>query len=678
MVSGGLRRERIQFNEDSLWTGDANPSGEYKTMGAYQNFEYLFIDTGPAATAEVTCESGHPSHRSHEDVDASADGDPATKWCVRTEQQPVTWQLRLVAPQVFDRYSIVSANDASGRDPRTWELAGSHDGIAWTVLDRRADEPPWPARGEARTYTFTNSVAYRVYRFVFQPTPGESHLQVADIRMGEVSSPGESGAALENYERSLALTDGVHRTVFRLDGATHRREVFVSHPDQVLVLRWSADRLGAVTGALRLRGTHGETSSAEGSDLWFAGRLANGLSYEARARVLPRGGRIIADGATLRLDRCDEAVVLLAAATDYAMNAATGWRGEPPGPPVRAQLEAAAARGFDELLLRHTADHRSLFSRVSVRWGVGSAEASALTTDRRLERCRAGELDPGLEALLFQYGRYLLMASSRQPGLPANLQGLGNDSNRPPWMSDYHTDINVQMNYWLAEPANLSECALPFFDLVMAIREPSRAATRAEFGNIRGWTARFSHNIFGGHGWKWNPPASAWYALHFWEHVAFSGDLAFLRETAYPMAREVCEFWIDRLKTLPDGTLVVPNGWSPEHGSVEDGVAHDQQIVWELFNFTARMADMLGVDRDFRDQIVALRDRLAGPKVGRWGQLQEWMVDRDDPKDQHRHTSHLFAVFPGSWISVERTPAWARAARVSLEARGTSGDSRRE
>jgi alpha-L-fucosidase 2 len=301
-----------------------------------------------------------------------------------------------------------------------------------------------------------------------------------------------------------------------------------------------------------------------------------------------------------------------------------------------------------------------------------------LTTDRRLAAYATGALDPELEATLFQMGRYLLIASSRRPGLPANLQGLWNDSNTPPWSSDYHTNINIQMNYWPAEPANLPECALPLFDLVMAMREPSRAATRAAFGNTRGWTARTSHNIFGGHGWEWNIPANAWYALHFWEHYAFSLDKTYLRDVAYPMAKEVCEFWVDHLKKLPDGTLVVPNGWSPEHGPREDGVAHDQQIVWELFTFYVKMADDLAIDREFRNQIAAMRDKLAGPRIGRWGQLQEWMTDRDDPKDQHRHTSHLFAVYPGSQISLTRTPDWAKAASISLQARGTSGDSRRE
>jgi alpha-L-fucosidase 2 len=682
MVFGGTQREQVQFNEDSLWTGDLNPSGDYKTMGAYQNFGDLFIDLDAVAAAPegVSCASGHTPYHEREGVAFSSDGDPKTKWCVEPRGRPVVWMLKRAAPAVVSRYAFTSANDTPPRDPHTWELAGSNDGVSWTVLDRRSGEAPMPGRHETRVYTFTNTAAFSAYRLAFEPTPGVSHFQVGEIRLGDAAPVAAASAepVPDGYGRSLALTDGVHRVTFRAGGAVHLRETLASHPDQVVALRWSAGRPGAVTGMLRLQGAHGETTAADGADLAFSGALANGLAYEARVRVVARGGTVEAGDGTIRLAGCDEVVLLLAAATDYAMDAGAGWRGAPPGPRVRAQLDAAAARGFDGLLARHVADHRALMGRVAVEWGASPAGVRAMPTDRRLDRCKAGEPDPELEALLFQYGRYLLMASSRRPGLPANLQGLWNDSNKPAWSSDYHSNINVQMNYWPAEPANLAECALPFFDLVMAMRGPSRAATQAEFGRVRGWTARTSHNIFGGHGWKWNLPSSAWYALHFWEHVAFGGDRAFLRDTAYPMAKEVCEFWMDHLKTLPDGTVVVPNGWSPEHGPTEDGVAHDQQIVWELFTFTVRMAEILDVDREFRARLAALRDRLAGPKVGRWEQLQEWMEDRDDPKDQHRHTSHLFAVFPGSWISVERTPEWAKAARVSLEARGTSGDSRRE
>jgi alpha-L-fucosidase 2 len=312
-----------------------------------------------------------------------------------------------------------------------------------------------------------------------------------------------------------------------------------------------------------------------------------------------------------------------------------------------------------------------------VEFGQTPADRAALPMTARLKVYAEDPKDPDLEELLFQYGRYLLIGCSRPGTLPANLQGLWNDRNNPPWSSDYHSNINIQMNYWLAEPANLAECHVPFVDLFEAIREPSREASQKSFGKVRGFTLRTSHNIFGGNGWKWNLPASAWYCQHVYEHYAFAGDKEYLRKRAYPLLKETSQFWEDHLKALPDGRLVAPKGWSPEHGPEEDGVAHDQQIIWDLFSNTIEAADALGEDKQYRDHLAGLRDKLVGPQIGKWGQLMEWMVDRDDPKDQHRHTSHLFAVYPGKQISMTRTPEFAAAAKKSLDARGESGDSRR-
>jgi alpha-L-fucosidase 2 len=224
---------------------------------------------------------------------------------------------------------------------------------------------------------------------------------------------------------------------------------------------------------------------------------------------------------------------------------------------------------------------------------------------------------------------------------------------------------------------------LPLFDIIQSQLPLWRQATRAEpefqtsQAEVRGWAVRTSHNIFGGLGWKWDKTANAWYCQHLWWHYEYTNDREFLRITAYPILKETCEFWEDHLKSLPDGRLVVPNAWSPEHGPDEDGVSYSQEIVWDLFNNYVAAADALGVDESYRGKVATMRDKLVTPTIGRWGQLQEWMVDRDDPKDQHRHTSHLFAVYPGRQINMAETPELARAAAVSLKARGTAGDSRR-
>ncbi len=313
----------------------------------------------------------------------------------------------------------------------------------------------------------------------------------------------------------------------------------------------------------------------------------------------------------------------------------------------------------------------SLFGRLSLDLDPDGRDyqKSILPTDQRLANLKTQGPDHGLEALLFQYGRYLMISSSRPGGLPANLQGKWNNSNKPPWRSDYHTDVNVQMNYWIADQANVSECFQPYADWLWSVRGVRADETKAAF-HTRGWTTHANNGIFGGSTWAWIPSSSAWCAQNLWDHYAFTGDKEYLRTRAYPMMKEICEFWLDRLKPLPDGTLVCPNGFSPEHGPREDGVTFDQELVWDLFTNTIDAADALGIDKEFRDTLAAKRAKLLVPKIGRWGQLQEWMVDRDDPHDTHRHLSHLVAVHPGRQITVRGTPALAEAARVSLNARG--------
>ena len=680
MVMGGTRQERIQFNEDSLWTGDENPSGDYDSMGAYQNFGHLvvtFANHTTNAAPTVGCESGHESYYQHESVAFAADGDTTTKWCVEHQNRPVVWQLSLPRGDERDigSYSLTSANDMPGRDPKSWVLEGSQDDTEWIELDRRTDEPQFEQRGMRRTYRISRPGKYLHYRWTVRQVHEGTRFQIAEMQLEGVTV---AGATVNEYRRELDLNSALHHVSYVEGNVTFRREYFASHPAGVIILRYTADHPGAYSGSIQLQDAHEAETRASDDRLMTAGSLSNKLEYESQVRLVGQGGKVYADDhGQIVFEDCDALTVLLSAGTSYAMDAARHWRGEHPHDRLTSLIDRAAARDYAELKAEHLRDYQSLFARVSLNLAKPVAELDDLPTDERLARYQDKTDDPGLEALLFQYGRYLLISSSRPGGLPANLQGLWNESNNPPWHSDYHSNINIQMNYWLAEPANLAECHVPFLDLVWAMCEPSRRATRVEYGDVHGWTARTSHNIFGGHGWKWNVPSSAWYAQHFWEHFAFGRDESYLRQTAYPLMQEICAFWEDHLKELPDGTLVVPNGWSPEHGPVEDGCAHDQQIVWDLFSNAIEAADYLGGDAEFRDRIETLRRRLAGPKIGSWGQLQEWMIDRDDPHDRHRHTSHLFAVYPGRQISLSQTPELAKAAEISLEARGQTGDSRR-
>jgi alpha-L-fucosidase 2 len=508
-----------------------------------------------------------------------------------------------------------------------------------------------------------------------------------------VNLPGHENPA--NYRSDLNLGDALAHVSYRSGGVNYRREYFCSQPDQVLVARFTADQPGSYTGSLELNDAHDAQTVAGKDRLTVRGALNNGLKYETQLIVVPEGGTLATNGATLEFKNCNSLTLVVAAGTDYAMDYAAKYRGPDPHARITRQVEKAAAREYGALKARHEKDFQALFDRVALDVGQSSSNQIALPTDVR-KLPAAGMTDPGLEALLFQYGRYLLISCSRPGGLPANLQGLWNDNNNPPWHSDYHANINVEMNYWPAEVANLAECHRPFFDLVLSqlpawrkataaspeLKTPSGAMTTrgwpASHSLGGGWAIRTSHNIYGGMGWKWDKTANAWYCLGFWEYYAFTGDKKFLKQTAWPVLKETCEFWMDHLKALPDGRLVVPDGWSPEHGPVQDGVSYNQEIVWDLFNNTVAAADALGEEKAFRDQIAALRDRLVTPGIGSWGQLLEWMSELHDtnypeldtPNDHHRHTSHLFAVHPGRQINVVKAPKLAAAAKVSIDARG--------
>ncbi len=494
-----------------------------------------------------------------------------------------------------------------------------------------------------------------------------------------------------DYRRDLDIGDSLAHVSYSVAGVKFSREFFCSHADGVLVVHLAAGKPGSYSGSIELADSHGAQIVLKKNRFTGAGALNNGLKYETQLIAVNHGGSLRANDSALAFTNCDSLTLVIAAGTDYAMDCAKNYRGEDPHARVSREVEKAAAKNYDDLKAAHEKDFHSLFGRVALDLGKSSAEQMALPGDQRKVKA-VGTVDPGLEQLLFQYGRYLLISCSRPGGLPANLQGLWNDNNQPPWHSDYHANINVEMNYWPAEPANLAECARPFFDLVGSQLPAWRKATAAanEFkipgGDPaqRGFAIRTSHNIYGGMGWKWDNTANAWYGQHFWEHYAFGGDKNYLQQTAYPYLKEVCEFWEDHLKTLPDGRLVVPNAWSPEHGPTEDGVSYSQEIVWDLFNNYVEAGDALGVDKNYRIKIAMMRDRLATPGIGSWGQLLEWMTEKRDPQypeldtpgDHHRHTSHLFAVFPGRQISVEKTPELARAAKVSLDARGDTGDVR--
>lgn len=512
-----------------------------------------------------------------------------------------------------------------------------------------------------------------------------------EIKMGNYQPFGDlfldlPATAATDYRRELDLGTAIHRVSYRANGVNFRREVFSSHPDGLMVIHLTADRPGMISCTVRLTDMHQASPAAAADAITASGRLENGLAYESRAKVLTANGRVTVAGSNLAIAGADSATILLAAATDFVNSPAAGWRGGPPGPKLDRVLAAASAKTYQQLRAAHVADHQSLYHRVKLNLGQGN---SNLPTDERLVAYQKPGGDPGLDQLFYQYGRYLLIGSSRPGGLPANLQGIWNKDLKPAWYSGYTTDINVQMNYWLAEPTHLAECHEPLFDWLDHLATVRKKNSQPAIATSKGWIAYSTNNPMGGNStWGIHRPGSAWLTQHLWTHYEFGGDRKFLESRAYPALKELVEYWESYLIPGPNGKLITPAGWSPEHGPVkkggkilleegnrdpQPGASYDQQIVWDLFSNYIDAAGVLGIDTAYRNRIIALREQLLGPQIGKWGQLQEWMEDVDSPSDKHRHISHLFALHPGRQISPVNTSAWAQAAKVSLMARGDDG-----
>jgi len=514
----------------------------------------------------------------------------------------------------------------------------------------------------------------------------------------------DTKGAATAYRRELDIANAVHTISYAKDGVNFRREYFASHPAGVMVFRMTADKPGALSGVVSLANAHKGTDTADAEGVTIKGSLAgyvhslsrNGseygiaLDYEGRALVRHEGGTLEVKDGKLVFKDVNTLTVYLDGGTDYINQRDKKWRGEHPHAAITARLAKAAATPYAELLAAHVRDHESLFGRVAVNLGKTAPEIAKLPTDRRLVAYRGGERvegkgsmydghaddpslqgveDPELEALLFQYARYLMIACSRPGDLPANLQGLWNESNNPEWRCDYHANINVQMNYWFVDAANLGECFLPYSEWLNSVIPVRRDETKKHL-HVRGWATRWENGIFGGATCPWSMGDAAWLSQNLWDHYAFTRDREFLQTRAYPVFKELCEFWEDSLKEGPGGKLVGPPSKSPEHGPVVAGNSYDQQLVYDLFTNFIEASKDLSVDEAYRAKVEEMRSRLLGPKIGKWGQLQEWAEDLDDPKDQHRHFSHMIAVHPGRQITPTTTPDLAEAAKISMNARG--------
>jgi len=500
--------------------------------------------------------------------------------------------------------------------------------------------------------------------------------------------------APSNYRRELDINDALAKTSFTAEGVNYSREYFSSAIDDAIVVVLTADKRNSISLELEMkRKADFEVANIGNNRLKMWGQASQkgkhlGVKYETQVMVLPKGGDIKSENGTISINNANSVVLFISAATDY--NA-----GDPFSPLTQnlstvcaTKLKKAAKKSLKKLKEDHIADYQNYFNRVAL--DLGGIRVGERPTNERLEAVANGADDPGLMALYFQYGRYLLISSSRPGSLPANLQGIWNDHLAAPWNSDYHTNINMQMNYWPAEVANLSECHEPFFDFIERL-VPAGKKTAEEVYNSDGFVVHHTTDV-----WHWTSPigkvqygmwpmGGAWCTRHFMEHYKFNGDTEFLKERAYPIMRESAKFLLDWLTKDPrSGMLVSGPSTSPENkfytpkdpevfANLDMGNAMDQEIIWDNFTNVLEAAEILKIEGEFVERVKEALAQLSLPKIGSDGRLMEWSQEFGEVDKGHRHLSHLYGLYPGNQFTENKTPYYIDAINRSIEHRLSNG-----
>ena len=527
---------------------------------------------------------------------------------------------------------------------------------------------------------FNSEVAYESY--------GESPFRFGNFTtMGEFYiETGLNVIGMTDYKRILSLDSALAVVQFKKDQVAYQRSYFISYPANTMVIRFTADtpaKQNLVFSYAPNPVSEGRMQADGKQGLVYSGALDNnGMRYVIRIQAECKGGSLTNSDGKLSVKGADEVVFYVTADTDYQPNFNPDFSnpltyvGVNPDSTTKQWMTNALSMRYDKLFEQHYADYAALFNRVSLKLNP-SVSFSEIATPQRLQRYRKGQPDYHLEELYFQFGRYLLIASSRPGNMPANLQGIWHNNVDGPWRVDYHNNINVQMNYWPACSTNLSECMLPLVDFIRTLVKPGEKTAQAYFG-ARGWTASISGNIFGfttplasqDMSWNFNPMAGPWLATHIWEYYDYTRDIRFLKEVGYDLIKSSADFAVDYLWHKPDGTYTAAPSTSPGHGPIDQGATFVHAVVREILLDAIEASKVLGVDKKERKQWQHVLDKLAPYQIGRYGQLMEWSTDIDDPKDEHRHVNHLFGLHPGHTVSPITTPELAKASRVVLEHRG--------
>lgn len=486
---------------------------------------------------------------------------------------------------------------------------------------------------------------------------------------------------IDNYHRELDINDSMVTVSYSYKGIKYTREYFSSAPDQVIVIKITANKPGRISFRAQLRrGKYVDTIQNVSNDtIMLEGNSGgeNGIGFCTMVRAVAEGGKVYTIGENLLVERADTVVLFLSAATTFRYKDCQET--------CKNHIDNAVQKQYETLLQNHIKDYQSFFHRMKLdlEGAYVQEDLDWLPTDERLKRLKQGEEDLGLICLYFQFGRYLMISSSRPGTLPITLQGIWNKDMTPPWDSKYTININTQMNYWPAEVCNLSECHEPLFDLIEKMREPGRRSARVMYG-CRGFVAHHNTDIYADTAPQdiyipatyW-PMGAAWLCLHLWEHYEFSQDIEFLRK-AYPVMKEAADFFLDYLVEDSKGRLVTCPSVSPENtykldngqqGVLCIGPSMDSQIIYALYTRCIQATQILGIDEAYAKKLQVVIEKLPKPQIGKYGQIQEWLEDYEEVEPGHRHISHLFALHPGNQITVRNTPKLAQAARKTLERR---------
>jgi len=515
-----------------------------------------------------------------------------------------------------------------------------------------------------------------------------------------------------DYRRELQLNTAVSTVSYSVEDAHFFRETFVSYPDQILVSRICTDQEGGLDFRVSLSSSLKFRTSVENGVLVLKGKApkfvahrpsnpeqvvyddfdGEGMNFEIHVKVVASGGTVDYSKDGIQVKDADEATIYLSEETSFnGFDKSPGLEGKDPAVNASGNLTKASEKSFEQLKQAHLEDYQVLFNRVNINLGKTEA-AMDLPTDDRLVRFNNGGEDKQLVSLYYQFGRYLLISSSRKGAIPANLQGIWNPHVQPPWGSNYTVNINTEMNYWLAEKTNLSECHIPLLDFIGNLAVNGAKTAKINYGIDQGWVAHHNSDVWAKTSpsgnfdkdpkssprWSAWPMAGGWLSTHLWEHYLYTGDEQFLKEEGYPLMKGAAKFMLSWLMENEAGQLITNPSTSPENVFTIDGKQYgiswastmDMAIIRELFTDCIRASEILGVDKDFREELITKRAKLYPYHIGRYGQLQEWSEDLDDPKDNHRHLSHLFGLFPGKQLSVYHTPELAAAAKRSLLQRG--------